>query len=160
MLVLVKQEAMRTETGGPYASREDAVKAALKAAMATGTCICVECIVDDYFHRHHMIPYDQFSFALRFIMLCHSQELPTLHGSINVRPEHNGPLEEALRLLGVEFAAFRHWHVFADGFNQDSTGYDRRRRGSSGGSLSTDEARLLLGEAVDGTVDGVVGSLT
>ena len=31
---------MRTETGGPYASREDAVKAALKAAMATGTCIC------------------------------------------------------------------------------------------------------------------------
>ena len=36
----LKQETMRTETGGPYASREDAVKAALKAAMATGTCIC------------------------------------------------------------------------------------------------------------------------
>ena len=86
-LVLVKQETMRTETGGPYASREDAVKAALKAAMATGTCICVECIVDDYFHRHHMIPYDQFSFALRFIMLCHSQEFPTLHGSIEECPQ-------------------------------------------------------------------------
>ena len=74
----------------------------------------VECIADDYFRRHDMTPYDLFSFALRFIMLCHSQEFPTLHGSINVRPEHNGPLEEALRLLGVELAAFRHWHVFAD----------------------------------------------
>merc|ERR1712050_795915 len=31
-----------------------------------------------------------------------------------VRPEHHGPLEEALRSLGFELAAFRHWHVFAD----------------------------------------------